>query len=348
MIKVFYKFTILLVVLCTLFLFVSVNKIKAATTPHQFERLFYMSKLHLADGLQSLQKNAASIDVVAPQLYTVDPNLIATGSVPLAIQTIAQANGIKIMPLIANGGFSRSTIHNLLISNAAQNAVIAFLIGEAEAHRYVGWQFDFEAIPAADRDAYSAFVEKTAAALHARNLQFSVAVVARASDDATTSFYQNWSGAFDYARIANAADFISLMTYDDPASSGPTASVPYVQSVLTYALTKIPPSKISLGVPLYYWGWNATTQKRVRADGAYSRLQQVRARYGVIEGFNPVYQVPYLIYSLGKYIYTIWHEDAQSMQAKLNLMKADNLRGFSAWVLGVEDPSVWNAINASN
>ena len=191
------------------------------------------------------------------------------------------------------------------------------------------------------RDAYSAFIEKTATALRVQNLLFSVAVVPRTSDNTSTDFYKNWSGAFDYARIAQAADFVSLMSYDDPNSSGPTASVPFVQGVLNYALGKMPAAKISLGLPLYYWGWNATAHKRVRSDGSFSQLQTARTRPGAVEGFQAVYQVPYLIYSVGQTTYAIWHEDARSITAKLNLMKTYGLRGFSAWVLGVEDPSIW-------
>ena len=122
----------------------------AAQASHQFERIFYMSKLHLVDGLQSLQKNAASIDVVAPQFYTINAALMATGSVPVEIQTLAAANGIKVMPLIANVGFNQNVIHRFLLSSAAQAGAISFLIQEAEAHHYVGWQFDFEHMAAGE------------------------------------------------------------------------------------------------------------------------------------------------------------------------------------------------------
>jgi spore germination protein YaaH len=311
------------------------------------ERIFYMSNLHLTDGTQSLQANASSIDILAPQLYVVDANLNATGSIPAQIMTIAQTNNIKVMPLISNQNFKQNIIHDVLVSPAAQDQIIDYLIRTAIANGYIGWQFDFENIYYTDRDLYSLFVEKAAVALHNKNLILSVAAVPRVNDDASTTDYKNWSGVFDYGRLANAADFLSIMTYSDPNSTGPTASLPYVQSVLDYLKGKVPANKMSLGIPLYYWGWNSTTQKKVRLDGSYSRLQYVKSAYKTTEGFDTAYQVPYLIYSIGKSSYIIWHEDARSVRAKLNLIRTNGLRGFSAWVLGLEDPSVWQAINSS-
>ena len=37
-------------------------------------------------------------------------------------------------------------------------------------------------------------------------------------------------------------------------------------------------------------------------------------------------------------------ENARSFRAKLALMKEKKLRGFSAWVLGPEDPEIWSAV----
>jgi spore germination protein YaaH len=41
--------------------------------------------------------------------------------------------------------------------------------------------------------------------------------------------------------------------------------------------------------------------------------------------------------------YTIWAENVDSFQRKLDNIKQAGLRGYSAWVLGDEDPKVWEA-----
>ena len=47
-----------------------------------------------------------------------------------------------------------------------------------------------------------------------------------------TDFFKNWSGVYDYERLAKSSDFISLMVYDDPNSTGPSASIDFAEKCL--------------------------------------------------------------------------------------------------------------------
>ena len=42
----------------------------------------------------------------------------------------------------------------------------------------------------------------------------------------------------------------------------------------------------------------------------------------------------------------VWLEDKESIQAKLNVMKQNNIAGVAEWKLGLEDPTVWDEIAA--
>ena len=46
--------------------------------------------------------------------------------------------------------------------------------------------------------------------------------------------------------------------------------------------------------------------------------------------------------------YKIWFENKDSFQNKLNIVENNNLRGFSAWLLGGEDPAIWALLNKSH
>jgi spore germination protein YaaH len=81
--------------------------------------------------------------------------------------------------------------------------------------------------------------KKTYQKLQAENLQFSVAVVVRSTDYDPTSKNQDWSSAYDYKNLAKNSDFLTLMTYDDHKSGGPTASLPYVNRILNYLAVKV-------------------------------------------------------------------------------------------------------------
>ena len=248
------------------------------------------------------------------------------------------------MPLVANAGFSQSIMHNLLVSNSAQDGVVKSLVAEAKKEKYIGWQFDFENISYKDKDLFSAFVEKTGLAMKKNNLIFSVAAVSRSVDYEDTDNFKNWSGAFDYARIAKAVDFVSLMTYDDPNSVGPVASLPFVNKVLAYVKNKIPPEKLSLGIPLYYWGWSANPAKKITSSGSYQRLLNISSNFNHDIGFDQVLGASWLSYFWENNQYLIWFQDKQSIQSRLDIIKQNKFRGFSAWVLGVEDPGIWGAL----
>src|SRR3989344_6502393 len=287
-----------------------------------YERLFYI--VDGKNGLESLKKNVSLIDIIAPQRYTVSSNLTISGSVSNEIKNIAKENNIKVIPLIVNAGFSQQIIHDILTSSHdTQNRIINFMIDEAQRNNYAGWQFDFEHINYKNRDAYSNFVEKTYLMFKKNNLSLSIAAVARINDN-ETDFYKNWSGGFDYERLAKTLDFISIMTYDDPNSKGPTASMPFVENVYKYLKNKVPPEKLSLVVPFYYWGWSVNPFKRLRSGGTYERLEFLRSLYRTIEGFDLDYKIPYLKYSIGKSQYIVWHEDARSFASKLDFMKNNN------------------------
>ncbi|MDR3558214.1 MAG: glycosyl hydrolase family 18 protein [Candidatus Pacebacteria bacterium] len=311
------------------------------------ERIFYYStsKSTAAD----FAAHVKDIDIIAPQTYEITAALTASGTVPTDLAEEAHASGTKVMPLIANHDFSQSIIDRFLSSATAESALTGFLVGEAQSKGYIGWQFDFEHVLSADRGKLCAFVGQAGAALHAHGLVLSVAVVSRApgteSDDPTSAFYKNWSGAYDYAYLASSTDFLSLMAYDDPDSTTASAPLPYVKSVLGNILSQVPPSKISLGVPLFYWGWTTGVPPvRLSSSGTFAEATYRANAYPSFQGFNATIETPWVIYRIGKKIYKIWYENAQSFSLKAALIGQYHLRGFSAWVLGNEDPSIWGTI----
>jgi len=313
----------------------------AENANYSMEKLFYMSQANEKTAIPIIQKNADKIDILAPQAYAVKSDLNLYGSLSEELKEVIKERNLKVMPLVVNSKFLQSTIHNLLLSEEAQDRVIAGLVELAKKNNYIGWQFDFENINYKDKELYSTFIEKTAKELHKNNLILSVAAVSRTADYENTLAYINWGGVYDYQRIADAVDFISLMTYDDSKSYGPTSSVLFVKQVLDYVKDKIPAEKLSMGVPFYYWGWSIYPVKRV-SSGGYSLVKYTMDNFWCQYGFDNTLGVPWLVYSSGNRSYKIWYENRKSFEIKLNIVKDNNLRGFSAWVLGSEDPEIWN------
>lgn len=310
------------------------------------EKIFYLPKYNAVNGVDSLAKNWQKIDILAPQYHTVNLDFSVSGSFGPKLSALIKDHNLKVMPLVANNGFSQKIIHNLLTSDGGQNKVLSQLIDLAKSQKYAGWQFDFENISYLDRDLFTAFVQKSYKAFKQNNLIFSVVAVPRTKDYEDTNAFKNWSGVYDYKKIADSTDFVSLMVYDDPNSVGPVASLDFVNQALAYVKDKIPSGKLSLGVPLYYWKWNAGTNKKI-GEGLFKNVLTIMSNFRYVLSFDKNLGVSCLTYSYAKNNYKVWFENQQSFQAKLDIAKNNNLRGFSAWLLGGEDPAIWSVLNKS-
>ncbi len=303
-----------------------------------------MSQLKEKEGIASIKINADKIDILAPQFFTVSAKMTLDGKLDAQLKNVINQKKLKVMPLVTNAGFKQSVIHNLLLSSKSQNSVIKALVDLAKKEKYIGWQFDFENISYLDKDLYSAFVERTYKSFQKNKLILSIAAVSRSVDYEDTDAFKNWGGVFDYARLAKSADFISLMTYDDPDSVGPVASLSFVNKVLVYVKGKIPPEKLSLGIPLYNWGWSISPFKKVVASGTYDGFLKTKSEHLNVSGFNEQLGASWLTYFLNNKFYLLWFQDKKVIDSKLDIIKQNNLRGFSAWVLGVEDPEIWSSL----
>lgn len=116
-----------------------------------------------------------------------------------------------------------------------------------------------------------------------------------------------------------------------------------VRDVLEYAITEMPPSKITMGQNLYGYDWTlpfveGTVAKALSPQAAI----QLAADYNAEILYDQKAQAPYFKYtdSEGR-LHEVWFEDARSIQAKFNLIKELNLRGISYWKLGLAFPQNW-------
>lgn len=311
---------------------------------YNYSRIFYFRDGKLAR--QSLFNHSDSIDILAPQSYSFNISGRLVGNVKADIIAFAKKSKIKIMPLVTNGNFGRTAYQSILDDPKKQDLAIKSLIDEAKNKNYWGWQFDFEQMDASYRDKYSAFSAKAAEALKKNNLKFSVAVIAQVSSnpsDYPNNLWQKTIGVYDYAALAASADFISVMSYDDPESAGPVVEYSWLKRVLNHSLKFIPNEKLSMGVPLYYWQWNSETGARVGIGGRRG-IYNVFAKHKVSVNYDPETEAAFLTYYHRAKQYTIWYENAASLTKKLELVANYKLHGFSAWALGLELPSIFSVI----
>ena len=160
---------------------------------------------------------------------------------------------------------------------------------------------------------------------------------------------------YDYKALADTLDFISYMTYAQHTGAsppGPVAGFPWMEQSLKYVLSLgIPPSKISLGIPAYsdYWfpSYDVKGGARMRGrDISYSAAESILAKHDVRALWDAVEKAPYATWDESGVFEYAWLEDARAFSAKVELVSKYHLRGYSVWVLGLEDPAIWTGIAA--
>ncbi|HKO14641.1 MAG TPA: glycosyl hydrolase family 18 protein [Gemmatimonadaceae bacterium] len=317
------------------------------------EALWYL--VDREESVQSFLAHADRISVVAPQVYSIDSTGVIWGSVDGRVLAAARAHGVKVVPLVVNPGFDQALFHRVLSVPDARQRAVRNLAALCRDNHFAGIQFDFENVSVTDRDAFTAFARESADSLHALGCTLSAAVVPRSSEfPGPTSYhswiYHNWRGVYDYKALADVMDFLSLMTYAEHTGGttpGPVAGYPWMERALAYVLSLgVPPAKISLGLPSYSAWWfpvyDARTGPRTSGrDISYATGTGLLARYGVQPLWDDRQKTYYAFWDNDGVNEFLFLEDARAFAAKLALVRQHHLRGYSVWVLGLEDPRVW-------
>ncbi len=106
-----------------------------------------------------------------------------------------------------------------------------------------------------------------------------------------------------------------------------------VRQGVEYALTKIPASKISLGIPNYGYDWTLPfvqgTSKAVTI-GNIQAVQIAIAQNALIQ-YDETAQSPYFRYVSEGLTHEVWFEDVRSLSAKFALVREYQLRGMGYW-----------------
>jgi len=301
----------------------------------------------------SLQANADVLTAIAPWAWglTAQGTLrtVYTSEAHLGdVLGFAGRQGMETYALIHNfnadaGAFDANIANAILSDSSVRERAVENIVTLVKRWGMTGIHIDFEAVPRNRRDDLTSFVAELAAAARPHGLKVSIAVPALTHKSATAS----WNSAYDYAGLAQHADFLVVMAYDQHwrgSDPGPVAALPWVREVLEYAVSPeggaVPADKLVLGVPAYGYDWPAggLWADAVSFTDVMRRLEAVQARDPSARlEWNGRDQTPTLRYD-GR---EVWFENHQSIGYKLLLALEYDLAGVALWRLGQEDPHTW-------
>jgi len=314
-------------------------------------RMVQMYYVNTDDGHASLFAHLRQIDVLSPAWYDANADGGITGYARRDVIDAAHASGVAIIPLVVNKDVDPGVGHAILADPARRAALARNLVNEAKTYGYAGFQLDFEQILWTDRDLLTALVQDCATAFHPAGLNLSIAVIPRVPGDDTSSgslldYFHQWSGAYDFAGLAKAADFLSFMTYDEHNGVTPAGAVsgtPWIRRALEFSMQGVPPEKATLGLPTYYHDW---TGVGYLTSSSYADALILAQRYGAAPAFDATEEEMHFGYDAYGVHHELWIQSTDTLRRKLPLMYEYGLKGISVWRLGFEDPSFWNLIPA--
>ncbi|MBR5375865.1 MAG: hypothetical protein IK139_01155 [Lachnospiraceae bacterium] len=293
--------------------------------------------------------NSMVVDAISKVrgMNVISPTWFALSGTDGSISSLADASyvetvhaaGIKIWGLVDN--FSQDTDTNAVLSHTTSRRNLeSNLINEALAYGIDGINVDFEQLPVEASDDFCQFLRELSILCHANGLTLS-------SDNYVPKEYTNYYRRDIQGRVC---DYIIIMGYDEHTSlsdePGSVASIGFVTEGIENTLRDVPAEKVINGIPFYtrlYCLDNGVLDSSVlgMADAA-TKL----ADSGITPEWDNVTCQNVAVYEKNGARYSIWLEDAQSIAAKLNVMRTNNLAGVACWRLMLETEDIWDVISA--
>lgn len=297
------------------------------------------------------------LTTISPTWFSVIDNAGNISSIASSTYVnYAHQSGIDVWGLVDN--FSDNVDQMELLSHtSSRENLVNQLISEALKSGIDGINVDFELIPVEAGEHYIQFIRELSVKCRLNNLVLSV-------DNYVPMGYNEHYHRKEQGIVA---DYVIIMGYDEHYSgsyeAGSVASYNYVKSGIEETLKDVPAEKVVNAMPFYTRLWKEvpkTSEELEQQKGSEAGIYEMKVTseaLGMAEARRRVNAVGAEIVwddsvkqnyaqweGADGATYKIWLEDAQSLEAKLQLMKEYNLAGTAAWKLGFETSDIWELI----
>ena len=162
----------------------------------------------------------------------------------------------------------------------------------------------------------------------------------------------NWSLCYDRDALADNADYLVFMAYDqnnaNSIKAGTVAGYGWVKANVNKFLGQeaVSNEKLILAIPLYTRLWTEDANGKVIETKAIN-MKNVDS---VIQGkgektWDELTRQNYIEYKKGNNTCKMWIEDLASIREKLGIVNEKGLAGVSFWEKDMETEEVWNLVN---
>lgn len=219
-----------------------------------------------SSGLDSLRRNNKLINSISPVWYELNPDGSLKTRYPAQRQDIinvAKESEIKLIPAIAM--FDHELFTKVLQSQENLDRHVDSIVRTVIDNHYDGIDLDYESTKLSDKTKYFEMLQKLSSKLHESDKQLIVTVIAKWGDDIVYPSLKETRQVQDWNEISLYADQIRIMAYDYTFARskfpGPIGPLNWIDEVLKYAVTKVNPEKLILGIHLYSYEWKGDTNE---------------------------------------------------------------------------------------
>ncbi|HVZ78527.1 MAG TPA: glycosyl hydrolase family 18 protein [Gemmatimonadaceae bacterium] len=239
------------------------------------------------------------------------------------------------MALVTN--WQGSTFHPATIRRLAGDTSLLARSAGTLARRvkrlgYGGVVLDLEGVTPADTSATIAVARAFTDSLHAHGLG-PVGIAVPSID----------SLAYPTRSLAGAVDLLVVMLYDEhwaTGTPGPIASPAWVRRALEHRVALAGRAHIVAAIPTYGYQWMHGVRD-ARTIG-YQDAEDAAHRAGVALQRDSASAT---VHAESPGEWELWVSDATSVRALLDVVRSTGVTHVALWRLGLEDPSVWMALD---
>ena len=298
------------------------------------------------ESLASLQRNAGLITHVSPTWYRMTGDLNVASRMTPDVAALARERGIAIHPLIVNEGFDADIAHRILATPESRRRaaeIIAALVFDGD---YDGINMDFEGTFGRSRDNYTDLLRRLGELLRPRGKWLTVDVVSQTRPVGEYPVDGSWASPFDYAALGEICDRVMLMGYDySMAEPGPVTPHWWLEYVIDWALKQMPAARIVVGLPFYARHW-VISDEGISPPYGLKQDESIQfvAKSGRQAEYLPRDGTYRAVWSDGAGEHHVYYDNAETLEAKMNLVAKKGIEGVAFWRLGQESADVWKAV----
>lgn len=298
------------------------------------------------DTLASMVSEGRGMNVIAPTWFSLsdnEGNYRSFGSADYV--TKAHGYGLQVWGVWDNFNYKNETgadvdALEVLSSTTKRQKFVDNIVATSLSLSLDGVNIDFEGLSSECGEHYVQFLRELSVACRKNGLVLSV--------DNYVPFHFNNYYRLDIQGVV--ADYVIIMGYDEhyhgSGDPGSVASIDYVSSGLENTIAQVPAEKVVNALPFYTILWKTEGSTVTDEYITLNNEADFISRLNLSPEWDEETCQNYSEWSSGNTTYQIWFEDAESINVKLNVMRAQNIGGVAVWRLGYGTSEVWDLVSA--